>query len=381
MKLLSLFAAVALVSTAVDAKTFLFPAPQDVTWSGTSVGLASHFQITGIQNQNVKAAADRYLALIKKERWVPVSVPANATPVKALSSQLTGMKVQVSDNHVKLDIGVDESYSLVVPPKGGVATLKAKTWVGALRAMETFSQLVEADKHNKLVVHTASITDAPTYGHRGILLDCARNYYPVNSILRILDAMAYQKMNVFHWHATDSQSWPLYFKNHPEISGKGAYSPKETYTPNQVKHIISYAESLGIRVLIEIDSPAHTASIGQSHPDLVLCADEFWAAYASEPPAGQINPINPKAVSLVNDLLLESASRFPDSLLHTGGDEINTACWELYPAIKDYMKKKGFASTKEIWFEYTNNLLNFVNKKTNKRPIIWEDGNHIKNRN
>lgn len=158
MKLLSLLAAVALVSSAVDAKTFLFPVPQETTWSGTSVGLSSHFKINGIKNQNVQAAADRYLSLIKKERWVPVSVPATKTTVKALSSQLTGINVQVSDNHVKLDVGVDESYSLVVPQKGGVASLKAKTWVGALRALETFSQLVEADKNNKLVVHSASVS-------------------------------------------------------------------------------------------------------------------------------------------------------------------------------------------------------------------------------
>lgn len=188
--------------------------------------------------------------------------------------------------------------------------------------------------------------------------------------------MAYQKMNVFHWHATDSQSWPLYFKNHPELSQKGAYSNKETYTPNQVKQIISYAEARGIRVIVEIDSPAHTASIGDSHPDYLLCADEFWAAYAAEPPAGQINPINPKAVKLIDDLLLEGASRFPDTLIHTGGDEINTACWELYPEIKNYIKKKGFSSTKEIWFEYTNNLLKNLKKKTKKRAIIWEDGKH-----
>ena len=282
MQLLSLFAAVALVSTAVvDAKTFLFPAPQDVTWSGTSAVLSNHLTFNGIKNQHVKAAAQRYAALIKKERWVPVQVSTDHTKVKATHNVVTGINFQIADNKAKLDIDVDESYNLVVPAKGGQATLKAKTWVGALRALETFSQLVEANSDNKLVVHTASISDAPTYGHRGILLDTSRNFYPVSSILRILDAQAYNKMNVLHWHATDSQAWPLYFKSHPELTKKGAYSSREVYSPADVKKVISYAESLGIRVVIEIDMPAHTASIGKSHPDLMMCDDGvFWAAYA-----------------------------------------------------------------------------------------------------
>lgn len=281
MKLISLFAAVALVSTAVDAKTFLFPAPQEVDWTGSSAVLAKNLNFKGIKNQHVKAAAQRYASLIKKERWVPVEVCTDDCAVKTTRNTITGINFQIADNSVKLDIGVDESYDLVVPEKGGQATLKAKTWVGALRALETFSQLVEANDDDKLVIHTATISDAPTYGHRGILLDTSRNFYPVSSILRILDAQSYNKLNVFHWHATDSQSWPLYFKSHPEISKKGAYSARETYSPADVQKVISYAESLGIRVVIEVDMPAHTATIGKSHPDVMMCDDGvFWSAYA-----------------------------------------------------------------------------------------------------
>lgn len=97
-----------------------------------------------------------------------------------------------------------------------------------------------------------------------------------------------------------------------------------------------------------------------------------WS-YSAEPPAGQLNPISSKAISLVKDLILEATNIFPDTLFHAGGDEINTACWELYPAIKDYVKKHNLKDTKDIWFEFTNNILSFINKKTKKRAIIWED--------
>lgn len=373
MKYLSLLVVCTLVLTTADAKTFLFPTPQSVSWSGTSAVLSGRLHFSGIKNTHVKAAAKRYSALIRKERWVPVQVSSDNSTITTTDSKITGIDFEVGDNHAKLDIGIDESYHLVVPTKGGQATLKAPTWVGALRALETFSQLVEANHDNELLIHTASIDDAPTYGHRGILLDTSRQFYPVASILKILDAQAYNKMNVFHWHATDSQSWPLYFKSHPELSKKGAYSAKETYSPADVKEIIAYAEGLGIRVIIEIDMPAHTASIGESHPDLLICADKFWAAYAVEPPAGQLNPIHPDALSLVKDLITEGTDTFPDSLFHAGGDEIDSACWELSPEINEYVKSKNFSSTKDVWFEFTNTILDYILKTTNKRPIIWED--------
>ncbi|OAD03090.1 glycoside hydrolase family 20 protein, partial [Mucor lusitanicus CBS 277.49] len=301
----------------------------------------------------------------------PVQVSTDNSTVKLARNEIQGINFQVSDNSAKLDVDVDESYNLVVPELGGFANVRAKTWVGALRSLETFSQLVVSEG-DKLVAHTANITDAPSYGHRGILLDTSRNYYPVDDILRVIDAQAYNKMNVLHWHATDSQSWPLYFRSHPELSEKGAYSSKEVYTEADVQKILSYAEARGIRVVLEVDMPAHTATIGESHPDYMICTDEFWAAYAAEPPAGQLNPINDKAFELIKDIVKEAAHTFPDTLYHTGGDEINTACYELDAGIQEYSKKNNL-TTHEIWFEWTNKLLAFVNNETDKRPIIWED--------
>lgn len=45
-----------------------------------------------------------------------------------------------------------------------------------------------------------------------------------------LDGMAMVKLNVFHWHMTDSQSFPLVLKSHPDLSAIGAYSPDKIYT-------------------------------------------------------------------------------------------------------------------------------------------------------
>ncbi|KAI9264621.1 glycoside hydrolase superfamily [Helicostylum pulchrum] len=372
MKLLSLVAACALVSASVEAKTFLFPIPQEVEWSGTTAILSNKFSFQGIQNKNLQKAADRYLDLIKKERWVPVSVGTDNTTTTPTHNELQGINFQVSDNSAKVDLGVDESYTLDVPELGGFANVRAATWIGALRSLETFSQMVEAGEKDTLVAHTAKINDAPTYVHRGILLDTSRNYYPVKDILRTLEAQSYNKMNVLHWHVTDSQSWPLELKSLPEISKKGAYSAKEVYTAEDVQNVIKHAEERGIRVVVEIDMPAHTASIVESHPDAMICTDVFWGPYAAEPPAGQLNPVSDYAYDLVKTIAKDVSEAFPDSVYHTGGDEINTKCWDLNEDVQAY-KAKNNMTTLEVWFEWTTKFLDYVTTDLKKRPMLWED--------
>ncbi|SAM02102.1 hypothetical protein [Absidia glauca] len=367
MKITFAIASAALLFCAVDAETFLFPIPQEVKWTGHGAALSHDFKITGAQNNNVKEAAKRYTKLIRKEKWEPVQVPYEKQAPLKKARQLNQLKIQVKNNHVKLDIDVDESYKLDVPSNGGSATLTAPTWVGAIRGLETFSQLVTGS-----VVHTATIKDSPSYGHRGISLDTSRNFYPVSDLLRTIDALAYNKMNVLHWHATDSQSWPLVFKSHPELSAKAAYSKQETYSPKDVQTVIKYGQSRGVRVYVEIDMPAHTATIGESHPDVMTCIDEFWGPLAAEPPAGQLNPISDKGLKLVKDLIKEATDVFPDTLYHTGGDEINGKCWEQDKAVAAYLKKHNL-TTDELWVQWTKKIFDYVKKHTKKRPVVWED--------
>ena len=46
--------------------------------------------------------------------------------------------------------------------------------------------------------------------------------------------MSYSKQNVFHWHLTDSQSFPLLMPSLPDFVRFGAYRPDQVYTPDQV---------------------------------------------------------------------------------------------------------------------------------------------------
>merc|ERR1711981_363600 len=106
----------------------------------------------------------------------------------------------------------DESYSLVISPDGEdeedryIVNIRAKSYFGARHGIETLSQLISyKEKSDSLQMHTfAQIDDAPMYPHRGVLIDTSRNYFSVDILKRIVDGLSYNKMNVFHWHITDS---------------------------------------------------------------------------------------------------------------------------------------------------------------------------------
>lgn len=74
--------------------------------------------------------------------------------------------------------------------------------------------------------------------------------------------MMYNKLNVFHWHITDDESFPLYLESLPTMNQYGAYDAKLVFTKQDVKDIIDHATKNGIRVIPEVDSPAHARSWG-----------------------------------------------------------------------------------------------------------------------
>lgn len=101
--------------------------------------------------------------------------------------------------------------------------IEANTVYGARNGLETLRQLIATYGSNtpgrRLVMASdVQITDRPAYAYRGFMLDTARHYFPISTIKRQIDAMGHSKLNVFHWHATDSHSFPLDLPSAPQMS-------------------------------------------------------------------------------------------------------------------------------------------------------------------
>lgn len=102
------------------------------------------------------------------------------------------------------------------------ARIQANTVFGARHGLETLGQLVTVVQttggQQLVMLATATVNDKPVYPHRGLLLDTSRNFLPLSAIKRSVDAMATCKLNVLHWHATDSHSFPLLLPKVPQLA-------------------------------------------------------------------------------------------------------------------------------------------------------------------
>ena len=171
------------------------------------------------------------------QRFKEKAFPHPAAPQQPSSSGagniLAGLTVTIADGAAELALGANESYVLSVPTNG-TATLAAVTLFGAYHGLETLSQLVGFDfttERYSVGAHLPlHIKDEPSYSHRGLLLDTARHFQPVPTLLRVIDSIAMAKLNVFHWHLSDDQSFPAASRTFPELAAKGAWSQTERYT-------------------------------------------------------------------------------------------------------------------------------------------------------
>lgn len=280
---------------------------------------------------------------------------------------LVSVKEQGCDDYPSLDSS--EKYKLAISDEQMVLTA-ISVW-GALRGLETFSQLVWRSDDGTRYVNKTDITDYPRFPHRGVLLDTSRHYLPLIAILQTLDVMAYNKFNVFHWHIVDDPSFPYESFAFPDLSLKGAYNPTtHVYTPTDVKLVIEYARLRGIRVMPEFDTPGHTLSWGPGAPGLLT------PCYVGPKPSGSYGPVNPilnSTYQFMARFFAEVSAVFPDSNVHLGGDEVDFTCWKSNPEIQSFMQMMGFGKdfTKLESF-YIQRLLDIVSSY-GKEYVVWQE--------
>jgi hexosaminidase len=273
------------------------------------------------------------------------------------------------ENVAKLTIHDDESYSLKV--NSDTIEIISKTDIGALRGLETLLQLVTFDESG-YYFNGVSINDAPRFVWRGLMIDVARHFQPVDVIKRNLDAMASVKLNVFHWHLTDDQGFRVESKIYPklqELASDGLY-----YTHAQIKDVVTYASNLGIRIIPEFDVPGHASAILTAYPELGSKEEDY--NYAIERFAGvfdpTLNPIKDKTYAFLEDFFTEITPLFPDEYFHIGGDENEGKHWDENKEIQDFKKEHGLKTNHDLQ-TYFNIRLEKILERLGKKLMGWDE--------
>lgn len=352
-----------------------WPLPAKITTTADVLALdrnSFRFGVTGVTCDILEEALVRYFRIIFDDNpRVNLAALSGQNILRFLiKPKLTRLDVKVANPCEQFpSMGMDESYFLTISNSGAQLTAPA-IW-GALRGLETFSQIIYYGSDGNLQVNNTEVSDKPRFSWRGILLDTSRHYLPKEIILQNLDAMAYNKINVFHWHIVDDNSFPYQSRKFPEMSEKGAYDPyTHVYTQADVHEVIEYARFRGIRVVPEFDSPGHSQTWGKGVANLLT------KCYSGGHFSGSYGPIDPSVETtyqFLNVFVGELTEVFKDHYLHLGGDEVDFSCWKSNPNITDFMAKMQFGTDySKLESYYVAKLLEIVDKYR-AGAVVWQE--------
>lgn len=252
----------------------------------------------------------------------------------------------------------DEAYVLTIAPEG--ITLFAATDHGLHNGAITLLSLRETTGGR---LPCGVISDNPRFGWRGQHLDCARHFFAVGTILRLLDLMALLKLNRFHWHFADDEAFRLEVDCAPDLWRKTAFRGEGelvpgvfgggiraggSYSPADVAQVLARAAELHIEVLPEIEVPAHSHAMVKAVPGLRDPGDNGEEVSIQGYIDNIVNPAMPATWNLLRPLMHEVAGLFPIGILHLGGDEAPHGAWEGSPAVAALRAREGLITPDDV---------------------------------
>ncbi|HKV25147.1 MAG TPA: family 20 glycosylhydrolase [Candidatus Acidoferrum sp.] len=341
----------------------LMPVPASVQLRPGQLSINSSFSVafTGYTEPRLDRAAQRFLRQLSRQTGIPIS-----TRVSTASNAVLLIHTDHASKEIQ-EVGEDESYSLEVTPTG--AKLTAPNPLGILHGLQTFLQLVDVSPDG-FAAPSVIINDKPRFAWRGLMIDSARHFTPLDVLKRNLDGMEAVKMNVFHWHLSDNQGFRVESKRFPKLQELG--SDGLFYTQDEVRDLIAYARDRGIRVVPEFDVPGHSTAWFVGYPDLASGPGPYqierrWGVFD---PA--FDPTSDRTYKFLDQLFEEMAKLFPDHFFHVGGDEVNGKQWGANPKIQQFMKDHGLKNNEALQ-AYFNRRLEPIVAKHGKSMVGWDE--------
>lgn len=284
-----------------------------------------------------------------------------------------------------------EEYSLEVDKSG--IEIRGGDYGGVFNGIQSLLQLLPNTIYNKraslpMEISYIEIKDAPQYHYRGLLFDVARTFQPIDEIKRVIDYMAYLKLNKLHFHLVDNESWRVELKRYPHFAKVGGFRGGDSpihpihgsfdkryggyYTQDELRDIVAYAAERNIEVIPEIDMPGHSMALGVIHPN-ILCN--------YTPDTSNTNGIDIRNAwcvakesnyALIEDIVKELTEIFPSEYLHIGGDEVKFECWQPCPDCQNLMKKCGLKDGHQLEQHFLNRVSKIL-AKHNRKSMVWDE--------
>jgi hexosaminidase len=255
----------------------IVPSPVSIianSGSFTLTGETSVFYQKGLENE-ARFLSESLVPLLKAKLPVAVLPTTNERAIflrlaegegEQTPSGAEGYTLKVTEEHIEIT-GVD----------------KAGVFYGIQSLRSLFPVDAWISPSDSTRVDAVIVEDAPGFRYRGLHLDVSRNFQSVETVKKLLDVMAFYKLNKFHFHLTDDEGWRLEIQAFPElaeIGGRRGHTHDERtflipsygsgpdpdpevsigsgwYTREEYIDILRYARERHIEVIPEIDVPGH----------------------------------------------------------------------------------------------------------------------------
>ena len=302
---------------------------------------------------------------------------------------------------IELKIAEDSSavkgaYTLRVAPRK--ITVEGKNEEGLFYGVQTLLQLLpvgdmeEAVGKKKLAIPLVEIEDAPAFQYRGMHLDVARHFMPVEFIKEYIDYLAMHKINHFHWHLTDDQGWRIESRKHPRLNEVGSYRDATIigiypgtgidstryggyYKVEELKEVVEYAAQRYITIVPEIDLPGHCMAVLATYPHF---GTEDNAGVKTATTWGIFNKLNnvlapsEEVFAFLEDVFNELMDIFPGPYIHIGADECAHKWWENSPKTQKFIKEHNLGDENGLQKYFAQRVADVV-KGRGRIPVGWDE--------
>ncbi|MFI9842178.1 beta-N-acetylhexosaminidase [Nonomuraea sp. NPDC051941] len=290
----------------------------------------------------------------------------------------TGLPLcESASGSIRLELEPDlapESYRLRVTPDH--VRIEGGDPAGVFYGCQTLLQLLPPAVHRRSpitpgtdwVIGATTVTDAPRFPWRGVLLDVARHFMPVHGVLRLIDQMAAHRLNRLHLHLTDDQGWRLEIGRYPRLTSVGGWRTETQlgsgpdagtdgrphggyYTHDDIREIVAYAAGRFITVVPEIEMPGHVRAALAAYPELGAGAEllPVWTRWGID---DHVLNAEEHTVRFFCDVLDEVIELFPSPYVCVGGDEAPKTRLRDDPALWARAAELGLDSVDRLpgWF-------------------------------
>lgn len=292
----------------------------------------------------------------------------------------------------------DEQYTLNSDADG--VRIEAAGHAGFFYAIQTLKQLLPTAYFGKNLqagadwtIPCLTIEDKPALGHRGFMLDIARHFFDKTEVKRVLDIMAFYKLNRLHWHLTDDQGWRIEVPKWPKLTEVGAvrsgsfvnaadgnfYDDTEYgrgcfYTVEDLKEIVAYAAERNIDIMPEIDLPGHMVAAVASYPELGCHPDTPSEVRIDGGISRDVLNIGKdEVVDFLKDVLDVVCDVFPFPYVHIGGDECPTDQWTNNADCLKRVRDEGLTGVNQLQSWLVEELGIWLKEKHGKDIVVWDE--------